>query len=491
MAYDGGSSVRRRRRGGGFSPSTLFKAGEQGVIYDIQDISSMSQDTAGNTPAVVDQLVKRIADKSGRGNHATHTNGLMLKLDASGKYYLDYDGSAGGFSTSAFNAGSDKVQTFAGVQKRSDAAVGMIAEFSANSNSNAGSWQLRGPGAANFAGYFFNSSGSVLAAATAQVISGLPPPNDAVLTAISDISAKISRLYVNGTQAGQSTGDQGTGNYGNYPLYLGRRGGSSLPAIMRLYGYVLRFGPNLDAATLAAMNSWMAAKTPLGRFGDTDTFSTDFSTYANGAIPAMSNNGRLFRVTGAINTSTVVPTISGGACIASDSGQAQTASYFGYDAGVAIREMYAQVSFGAQATGGGFGLICNPYDVGGSSTVQAITDKSVHIIFTDTQVNVGYYSGGDRFGGGSTPGTLTNTAVVYSGACARDGVTKYTVGWRIISSDTIQILLPTGETATIVDSQLVAKIGQYGIFEHYWQTGKSQVAFHKLAANSSPSWIPW
>lgn len=475
----------------GFSPRALFQAGEQGAIYDIQDISSMSQDTAGNTPAVVDQLVKRIADKSGRGNHATHTNGLMLKLDASGKYYLDYDGSAGGFSTSAFNAGSDKVQIFAGVQKRSDAAVGMIAEFSANSNSNAGSWQLRGPGAANFAGYFFNSSGSVLAAATAQVISGLPPPNDAVLTAISDISADTSRLYVNGTQVGQSTGDQGTGNYGTYVLYLGRRGGSTLPAIMRLYGFVVRFGSNLDAAMLAAMNAWMAAKTPLGALARTRVFSADFGTYPDGAIPAVSNNGRLFRVAGAINTSTVVPTISSGACVAADSGQAQTATYFGYDAGEIVSEMYAEVSFGAQATGGGFGLICNPNDVGGALTVQAITDSSVHIIFTDTKVDVTYYSGGNRFTGGGTTGTAVTVSTTYSSACARDGATKYIVGWRIISSDTVQLRLPSGETINVVSPGLIAQLGRYAVFEHYWPTGKTQVKFHRIAANAVPSWMAW
>ena len=34
--------------------------------------------------------------------------------------------------------------------------------------------------------------------------------------------------------------DQGTGNYGNYPLYIGRRGGTTNPFNGKLYGLVIR-----------------------------------------------------------------------------------------------------------------------------------------------------------------------------------------------------------------------------------------------------------
>jgi hypothetical protein len=56
----------------GFSPASLFAAGEQGVWYDPSDFSTMFQDSAGTTPVTaVEQPVGRILDKSGRGNHAT------------------------------------------------------------------------------------------------------------------------------------------------------------------------------------------------------------------------------------------------------------------------------------------------------------------------------------------------------------------------------------------------------------------------------------
>jgi hypothetical protein len=54
-----------------FTPSRLFRAGEQGAWYDPSDFSSMYQDSAGTTPVTaVEQPVGKILDKSGRGNHA-------------------------------------------------------------------------------------------------------------------------------------------------------------------------------------------------------------------------------------------------------------------------------------------------------------------------------------------------------------------------------------------------------------------------------------
>jgi len=50
----------------------LFAAGEQGVWYDPSDFSTLFQDAAGTTPVTaVEQAVRLMLDKSGRGNHAT------------------------------------------------------------------------------------------------------------------------------------------------------------------------------------------------------------------------------------------------------------------------------------------------------------------------------------------------------------------------------------------------------------------------------------
>jgi hypothetical protein len=54
---------RMRAGGGGFSPISLFAAGEQGAWYDPSDFSTMFQDSAAITPAAVGQPVSVILDK--------------------------------------------------------------------------------------------------------------------------------------------------------------------------------------------------------------------------------------------------------------------------------------------------------------------------------------------------------------------------------------------------------------------------------------------
>jgi hypothetical protein len=81
-----------------------------------------------------------------------------------------------------------------------------------------------------------------------------------VLGFIGDIAGDISALRVNGSEVGRSTTDQGTGNYGNYPLYLFRRAGTSLPFNGRFYGLVVR-GAATDTGTLQQTEQYLNGKT--------------------------------------------------------------------------------------------------------------------------------------------------------------------------------------------------------------------------------------
>lgn len=76
-------------------PAPLFAGGVAGAWYDPSDLSSMWQDSAGTTPAAVDQPVGKILDKSGNGHHATQATAgwrPMLRQDGGGHYYLEFDG---------------------------------------------------------------------------------------------------------------------------------------------------------------------------------------------------------------------------------------------------------------------------------------------------------------------------------------------------------------------------------------------------------------
>jgi hypothetical protein len=90
--------VNSLRRGGSdaiFSPASLFANSEIGVWYDPSDLATLFQDSAGLVPAIVDQPVGKMLDKSGGGRHAsqaTTASKPVLRLDESDNFYLEFDG---------------------------------------------------------------------------------------------------------------------------------------------------------------------------------------------------------------------------------------------------------------------------------------------------------------------------------------------------------------------------------------------------------------
>lgn len=180
-------------------------------------------------------------------------------------WYLETDGVDDFLVTPTITPGTDKVQVFAGVRKLSDATLGMIAELSVSSNSNNGTFthvQGSSVGGAQPA-YSAGSRGNAAAAAN-QAINTTNvyfSPRTDIVSATHDITADNTTMRVNGVVVGTATGDKGTGNFLAYPLYIGSRGGTLLFFKGNLYGLVVRFGPNLDEATIAKTEAWLNTKT--------------------------------------------------------------------------------------------------------------------------------------------------------------------------------------------------------------------------------------
>jgi hypothetical protein len=157
--------------------------------------------------------------------------------------------------TPTITPGTDKVQVFAGVRKLSDAAAGVLVEHSATTTSNNGAFVVGAPGsAAN--NYSFTSRGT---AAPGFTVTGFAAPISNVLACIGEINSDVSLMRVDGTQAGQNATDQGTGNYLAYPMYIGARGGTSLFFNGEIYALGVRFGPNLDTATIEKVEQYVAS----------------------------------------------------------------------------------------------------------------------------------------------------------------------------------------------------------------------------------------
>lgn len=172
--------------------------------------------------------------------------------------YLEFDGVDDWLSTQAIDfTTTDKMTVVAGLRKLSDAAGAIVFETSVNLDTNAGTFNYIAPSATGLPTYLLRSKGTAVASATP---SGFAAPVTNIVSMQASISGDSLIARVNGVQAATSSADQGTGNYGNYPLYIGRRGGASLPFNGRLYGLIVRAAASTDLQITNA-ETFMNSKT--------------------------------------------------------------------------------------------------------------------------------------------------------------------------------------------------------------------------------------
>jgi hypothetical protein len=175
--------------------------------------------------------------------------------------YLAFDGLSWSMSTGSidFSAG-DKMTVWAGVRKLSDSLAGLVAELSADGVANNGTFIVGAPGAASGSpgpNYGFYSKGTSFVFAEPSTF---PAPITSVVAGISNISGPAVTLRVNGVQAATNTSSQGTGNYGNYPLFIGARNNAGSFFNGWMYSLTVR-GAQSSASEISAMESWVAGKT--------------------------------------------------------------------------------------------------------------------------------------------------------------------------------------------------------------------------------------
>ena len=253
---------------GGLAASVLamFANGEQGAWYDPSDLSTLFQDAAGTIPVTAaGQPVGLMMDKSGRGNHARQTTVAkrpVLTL-ADGKYSLYFDGADDAMFTDSINfTGTDKMTVVAGVRKLRDATA-LLLELSINSGQNNGTFYVTAPENATAKQYasIARASASPSVAQAASTNTGIgAAPDVAVLTAQHDLSGDLSRIQRNGISGINGTADKGVGNFGNYPIFVGARAGTSFYFQGHIYGLIVR-GAQSSAAQIAAAESYANVKT--------------------------------------------------------------------------------------------------------------------------------------------------------------------------------------------------------------------------------------
>lgn len=248
-----------------FTPLNLFSTGEQGAWFDPSDITTLFQDDAGTVSVTADgDPVGMMRDKSGNGHHALQTTaGSRPTYRASGGLaWLEFDGVDDFMVTNAVALSTtDKVSLFTGVRKLLDTPTGMFIESSVDGSANNGTFAMTAPTTSVPGAYSFNLRGTVLISRAASVFTA---PITNVTSCNYNIGAADFNTEVLPRVNGQvptlsGSGNAGTGNFSNQPLYIGMRGGATLPFTGNLYGLLVR-GAFSDPATVLNAESFMALK---------------------------------------------------------------------------------------------------------------------------------------------------------------------------------------------------------------------------------------
>jgi hypothetical protein len=116
---------------------------------------------------------------------------------------------------------------------------------------------LAAPHAAATSSYEFESKGTTMRDAIGDNF-GAPTTN--VISGLANISGDSVTIRVNSMLEETDAGDQGTGNFGNFPLYIGRRNNTNLPFNGRMYSLII-LGRGVTPQQLDQVENYVEQKT--------------------------------------------------------------------------------------------------------------------------------------------------------------------------------------------------------------------------------------
>ena len=174
--------------------------------------------------------------------------------------YLKYNGSNSSLSTASIDfTATAQISAFSGVRKLNDAAAGMLIELSANYNSNTGSFYIVAPDSPNTYSLAGRGAGGINSGQSATATPYIAPITN-TLIGLFNITASTNNIRVNSIDKATGTFAQGTGNYGNYPFYFGRRGGTTLPFNGQEFQTII-VGRTLTATEITNTETYVNSKT--------------------------------------------------------------------------------------------------------------------------------------------------------------------------------------------------------------------------------------
>jgi hypothetical protein len=176
--------------------------------------------------------------------------------------YLQFDGVDDSMSTASISfTGTSQISVFNGIRKLSTAVDRIIFELSVNANTQSGSFYfLANPTGADNVALQLRGSLTNYGSYSTRV-----NPQTALfsfqLTTIASNAAAAILARVNGVSvsANFTVNNVSTGNFGNYPLYIGARNNAGLFFNGRFYSVIVR-GSATSAAQIGQTESWISGK---------------------------------------------------------------------------------------------------------------------------------------------------------------------------------------------------------------------------------------
>jgi hypothetical protein len=260
-----------------FDPSTLFSSGQKGFWYDVSDLSTLFQDTAGTVPVTTaGQTVGKMLDKSGNGAHIVFGNtNKPTYATGSGLKFLSFAGmvSRNGWTAADLDMTAHSALTLCmGLRKTTDTvqsgteAAAMA--FGEVSSSGVRGFEISAPDWSSGSGN--KGFGAQLTTGvnnfSTRYVSGVQAPISRVLTTTLDRSqvtvADQVVLRLNGVvQTGTTSGSPVTGAFTANPVILGARDAfGSIPFNGNFYGAICRGGSN-SGTDISNMENWVGART--------------------------------------------------------------------------------------------------------------------------------------------------------------------------------------------------------------------------------------
>lgn len=261
-------SLRIRRTAGSSAPffvpgpptaPTLTGDWQTYTFYGVAAFTNFEVGISGAATGTVIE-VDDISVRELAGNHATQAtlgNRPLTTTIGSGYRGIEFDGATSNrwLQTAAIDfSNSDEVTVVAGLRKLSDAARGSVVELGNGSATNR--FVMEAPFSAGFP-YLFGSGGTTLVSVGPVTFAA---PDTAIITGQGKVSTDTALIRRNGSQVASAATDQGTGNYSNAAVFIGRRAGTSLP-FNGVLTFLFAINRLLTANELAAVEAYANGRT--------------------------------------------------------------------------------------------------------------------------------------------------------------------------------------------------------------------------------------